>query len=530
MNGVYLVLAAAVMVLGSAAAEAKTLVFCPEASPEGFDPALYTSAATFDASSRPIYDRLVAYQRGTTNLTPGLAESWDISDDGRTYTFRLRPDVMFHTTDGFTPSRALNADDVIFSFKRQLDPAHPFHSYVEAADWAYFNGMSMPEVISSIERDDDLTVTFNLRRPEAQFLANLAMPFASILSREYADQLAASDEVAALDSRPVGTGPFRFVGYEPDASVRFAAFDDHWAGRPSIDDLIFEVTVDGSVRRQKLEAGQCDVAAAPNPPDLASLAENPDITVQSIPALDVGYLAYNTMQPPFDNAAVRKALNMAIDKQVIVDAVFESAGVVAKGPIPPTVWSYDETADDDAYDPEEAREMLAATGVGDLAIRIWAMPASRPYMPDGERVAALIQSDLAAIGVDAEIVTSDWSEYLESSKVVDRDGAVLLGWTGDNGDPDNFLSPLLGCEAVGGSNRAQWCNDGFDKLIRDAKATTDQSERAVLYREAQAIFRREAPWATLAHSVDRVPMRAAVTGYVIDPLGGHWFDGVDIAE
>lgn len=523
--------ATTVLAVGLAtASQAKTLVYCSEGSPEGFDPALYTTAATFDASSKPIYNRLVEFEPGTTTVGPGLAESWTVSNDGLTYTFKLRPDVTFHGTDTYAPVRAFSADDVLFTFERQLDPDHPYYQYVEGGNWATFDGMSMAEIVASIVKIDDMTVAFNLERPYAPFLANLAMDFASILSSEYADQLERDGTMADLDRQPIGTGPFRLVEYEPDALIRYKAFDDHWAGRPALDDLIFAITVDASVRRQKLLAGACDVMVDPNRADIEGLKAEPGITVMEQPGLDIGFLAYNTAEPPFDNPRVRKALNMAIGKPALVEAVFGVAGQVAKSPIPPTMWSHNAAIEDDAYDPEAAKTLLAAEGVEGLGMTIWAMPARRPYMPDGDRVAELIQADLAAIGVAADIVSYDWTDYLERSKVVDRDGAVLLGWTGDNGDPDNFLGPLLGCDAVGGSNRAHWCNEEFEDLIRAARASTDHAERAALYREAQAVFKQDAPWATLAHSVVHLPMRDTVTGYVMDPLGGHRFDGVDIAE
>jgi dipeptide transport system substrate-binding protein len=232
---------------------------------------------------------------------------------------------------------------------------------------------------------------------------------------------------------------------------------------------------------------------------------------------------------PFDDARVRKALNMAINKNAILDAVFQGAGQIAKNPIPPTMWSYNDAIEDDPYDPAAAKAMLAEAGVSDLSMKVWAMPVQRPYNPNARRMAELIQADFAEIGVDVEIISYEWGEYLERSKATDRDGAVLLGWTGDNGDPDNFLAVLLGCDAVGGANRAQWCNEEFDGLIQKAKAGT-QAERTALYEEAQVVFKREAPWATIAHSVVFMPMRANVEGYVMDPLGGHWFDGVDLAE
>ena len=174
--------------------------------------------------------------------------------------------------------------------------------------------------------------------------------------------------------------------------------------------------------------------------------------------------------------------------------------------------------------------MLEAEGVSDLSMKIWAMPVQRPYNPNARRMAELMQDDMSKIGVNVEIVSYEWGEYLERSKAADRDGAVLLGWTGDNGDPDNFLAVLLGCDGVGNSNRANWCNEEFDALIQKAKVLPTQEERSALYEEAQAIFKDQAPWATIAHSVVYMTMRPEVEGYVVHPLGGHIFNAVGLKE
>jgi dipeptide transport system substrate-binding protein len=525
-----LLTATALVATLSGAAYAKTLVYCSEGSPEGFDPAPYTAGTTFDAASRPIYNRLYQFKKGSSETEPGLAESYEVSADGLEYTFKLRPGVKFHTTEWFTPTRELNADDVIFSFERQWKADHPWHAYATGISWEYFNSMSMGDLLKEIVKVDDMTVKFVLNRPEAPFIANLAMDFASILSKEYADQLEAAGTKELLNQQPVGTGPFQFVNYQQDAVIRYASFDDYWKGVQPIDDLVFAITTDGAVRAQKLQAAECHVMPYPNPADLDMLRADPNLVVMEQEGLNVGYLAYNTQQPPFDNPMVRKALNMSINKQAILDAVFQGAGAAATNPIPPTMWSYNTAIQDDPYDPEAAKQMLADAGVTDLSMKVWAMPVARPYNPDARRMAELIQADFAAVGVTAEIVSMEWGEYLAQSSAVDRDGAVLLGWTGDNGDPDNFLAVLLGCDAVGNANRAQWCNEDFEKLIQDAKIISDQAERTKLYEQAQVIFKEQAPWATIAHSVVFMPMRKEVTGYVMDPKGTHAFDGVDIAE
>ncbi|WP_417678776.1 ABC transporter substrate-binding protein [Roseibium sp.] len=523
-------LGASLAVVAATGASAKTLVYCSEGSPEGFDPALYTAGTTFDASSKPIYNRLVEFKRGTTEVQPGLAESWDVSDDGLEYTFHLRKGVKFHTTSFFTPTRDFNADDVIFSFERQLKKDSPWYEYTAGAAWEYFNGMSMPDLIKNIVKVDDYTVKFELNRPEAPMIANLAMDFASIFSKEYADQLDKAGKKDMLNQEPIGTGPFSFVGYQKDAVIRYQAFADYWGGKQPIDSLIFAITTDASVRLQKLKAGECQVMPYPAPADIADIKADSNLTMMEQQGLNVGYLAYNTQQAPFDKVEVRKALNHAINKQAILDAVFQGSGVAAKNPIPPTMWSYNNAIEDDAYDPELAKKMLADAGVTDLSMKIWAMPVQRPYNPNARRMAEVIQADFDKIGVKVEIVSYEWGEYLSRSKDVKRDGAVLLGWTGDNGDPDNFLAVLLGCDGVGGSNRAQWCNKDFEDLIQKAKIVSDKGERTKLYEQAQVVFKEQAPWATIAHSTVFMPMSTKVKGYIMDPLGGHWFDGVDIAE
>ncbi|EKE43812.1 ABC peptide transporter, periplasmic binding protein [Oceaniovalibus guishaninsula JLT2003] len=515
--------------LTAGAAQAQSLVYCSEGSPEGFDPALYTSGTTFDASSHPVYNQLVQFVTGTTNTEPGLAESYEVSDDGLEYTFKLRPGVKFHSNDQFTPTRDFNADDVIFTFERQWKDDNPYHT-VSGGSWEYFESMSMPDLLDSIEKVDDMTVKFKLTRPEAAFIANLAMDFASIMSKEYADAMLDAGTPEMLNQQPIGTGPFTFQAYQKDAVIRYLRNADYWGDPAKVESLIFAITPDASVRYQKLQAGECHVMPYPNPADVQAMKDNPDINVMQQEGLNVGYLAYNTQMAPFDNPKVRKALNMAIDKQAIIDVVFQGSGQAAKNPIPPTMWSYNDAIEDDPYDPEAAKAMLEEEGVTDLSLKIWAMPVQRPYNPNARRMAELMQEDFAQIGVDAEIVSYEWGEYLERSKAEDRDGAVLLGWTGDNGDPDNFLGVLLGCDGVGSANRAQWCNEEFDDILVRARQLTDQDERAKLYEEAQVIFKEQAPWATIAHSVVFMPMRNEVQGYVVHPLGGHIFDDVSIEE
>jgi len=518
---------AALFCMLAVSVQAKTFVYCSEGSPEGFTPALYTSGTTFDATAKTVYDQLAMFERGDTKVVPGLATSWDVSEDGKIYTFHLRKGVEFHTTSFFTPTRQFNADDVIFSFMRQFDENHPYNK-ISGGSYEYFTGMSMGSLIKSIEKKDDYTVVFTLNKPESPFIANLAMAFASIHSAEYADKMMKAGTPDEFDQKPVGTGPFQFVSYQKDSMIRYKAFDKYWKGRAKIDKLVFSITPDASVRYAKLKAGECHLMPYPNPADLESMKNDSDINLMEKEGLNVGYLAFNVKVKELADARVRRALSLAINKQAIIDAVFQGAGKIAKNPIPPTIWSYNDAVKDYDYDVAAAKKLLAEAGYPNgFETDIWAMPVQRPYNPNARRMAEIIQEDWSKVGVKAKIVSFEWGEYLKRSMNGEH-STVLLGWTGDNGDPDNFLAVLLGCDAVGSSNRSQWCYKPFDDLLMKAKQVSDIKERTKLYKEAQLIFKEQAPWVTIAHSIVFEPMSKNVVDYKIDPFGQHDFYGVDL--
>ncbi|MBM3572729.1 MAG: ABC transporter substrate-binding protein, partial [Alphaproteobacteria bacterium] len=340
-----LALGTALALTPAAAAQAKTLVYCSEGSPEGFNPSFFTAGTTFDASSRPLYNRLVEFERGSTTIIPGLAESWTVSEDGQTFTFKLRRGVKWHESRNFKPTRDFNADDVLFSFNRQWKPDHPFHK-VSAIRYPYFDNMAMPKLLKSITKTDDYTVVFELNAPEAPFIANMAMDFASIMSAEYADKMRAAGTPEKVDLEPIGTGPFYLVNYQKDAVIRFKAHPSYWRGKAKIDDLVYTITPDSSVRWAKIKAGECHVMPYPNPADLEAMRKDANVNLMSSEGLNIGYWAFNTEKAPFTDKRVRQAMNHAVDKKAIIDAVFLGSGTAAKNPIPPILWSYNDDVKD----------------------------------------------------------------------------------------------------------------------------------------------------------------------------------------
>lgn len=522
------ILAAFPLVPLASQADGKTFVYCSEGSPSSFNPQLATDGTTFNASSHTIYNRLIEFKEGSTEIVPALAESWTVSKDSMKYTFKLRKGVKFHSNDFFKPTRDFNADDVLFSFNAQMDPKHPLA--IKNGNYEYFKSMEMDKIIKSIKKIDDYTVEFTLALQEAPFLANLAMDFASILSREYAENLIkAGKDLNTLGAQPIGTGPFIFKTYQKDTIIRYTANPNYFNGKPKIDNLVFAITPDASVRFQKLKTGECQFATEPAPADLEQVAQNKNLKLMEREGMNVGYLAFNTEKKPFDNIKVRQAIMMALDRKNYINAVYMGRATVAKNPMPPTIWSYNDGIKDYEYNVEKAKNLLKEAGFPNgFETEIWAMPVARAYNPSGKKLAELMQADLAKIGIKVKIATYDWPVYLEKSRKGEHQ-MMQFGWTGDNGDPDNFLNILLSCAAVpSGTNVARWCNKPYNDLVSEAKKQTDRKKRTELYKKAQVIFKEQVPWVTLAHAKVYRAMSSKVTGYQIHPFGGDIFEKVDI--
>jgi ABC-type transport system substrate-binding protein len=493
-----------------------TLVYGKAGEATSLDPSHVTDGESFRVANA-VYNTLVQFKYGGTSIEPALATSWDVSKDGLEYIFHLRKGVYFSNTKYFKTKSEFTSADVVFSLKRQFDKSHPYNKVGGA--FKYWGAMDMDNIVKDVIAVDKYTVKITLKKVEAPFIANLAMEFSMILSNDYAMELLKKGKQNTLSTKPVGTGPFILKKWKKDDKIIFTANKNYWEGAPFVDKLIFKVITDNAVRAAELKTGSIHIMESPNPAEIASLEANKNIKLQKEKGLNIGWLVFNNDKKPFDNRLVRRAISHAINTKAIVKSIYEGLGQVATNPIPPIMWSYNKNLKGYAYDVNKAKKLLKEAGYPNgFETNIWAMPVARPYMPNARKTAEAIQADLAKVGIKAKIISYDWGTYLKKSGMGEHDMA-LIGWTGDNGDPDNFLNVLLSKHAAmkkPTSNRAFWKNDEFTALIDEAKETTDVAKRTELYKKAQLVFEREAPVKPIAHSVVVVPMLNKVHGFKID--------------
>ena len=479
------------------------LVFGRSADASYLDPAMFLDNESAKVIEN-IFDGLVRYRDDSTLIEPALATSWTVSPNGLVFTFALRKGVVFH--DG-TP---FNAKAAQFSLLRKIDPKHPF--YRAAHD-------KMDTTLKSVKSVDVLneyTLRITLKERYAPFLDELARHSCYIVS-----PTAVRANPEGFGTHPVGTGPFVFESWRKDDRIILRANSRYYGGAPKIGGVVFKVVPDGKMRLLELKTGSLQAMDALAPEDWEEVRRTPGLTMDISPGMNIGYLAMNNDHPPLDNPTVRRAIAHAINQPALIKLAFQGMAASAESLLPPTMWGHSPKVKDYAFNPALAKKLLKQSGHGKgFELTLWTMPVSRPYMAQPDKIARMIQENLAAVGIRTRIVSYEWTTYLAKVYNGEHD-LCLLGWV-STADPSDILNHLLDSENAQkphATNVSFFRNQAVHDLLHKAEQEPNVSRRLDLYLKAQEITREQTPLLPLVHAQVMLARSTKVLGIVNHPTG-----------
>ena len=483
----------------------KTFVFAQGADPRGLDPAFVDDSESAKVMCN-IYEGLVKYGDDNTNIEPCLAENWDISSDGKEYTFHLRKGVKFHDGTDF------NADAVVKSVTRQLPPNAtkdmPYASFT-------FNG------VKKVEAVDANTVKFTLESANTPFLANLAMTLAAPI----VSPTALEKNKGNLNEAPVGTGTFKFISWQKGEKVTLEKNNEYWGEKAKLDKIVIKITKENSVRASELMTGSIDAMDGLDPSDVDKLKEK-NMNIFSKPGMNINYMAFDCDRPPFNDPKLREAVSYAINREELVKYLYQNYADPAKTMLPNFIAGYKDVSAYE-YNPEKAKQMLKELGKENLQVKMITYSNPRPYNSvGGQKLAEAIQNYLSKVGINATIDVYQWTEYKDKTKQGEGD-IKFYGWNGDNGDADNFLSLVDSKEIASSLNVARYTNLEVDKLLAQGKATPNGDSRNAIYGQIQDVLAKEAPWVNISYSKQMAASSSKVKNFSIHPTGSVFFQKVD---
>jgi peptide/nickel transport system substrate-binding protein len=513
---------------GGATTPADTLVFAHPEDASKLDPSDVTDSESLLATWH-IFEGLTRYKPGTTEVEPSLATQWTTSEDGLEWTFTLRDGVTFHDGEPF------DAEAVVWNFNRWFDPADPSHF----ADWEFaywgdmFQGFKGADKDGDGEEDsffvsaeavDPATVKLTLRRPNAPLLQTLAMSNFAFSSPAAVEAAGASYGTPDGNPIAIGTGPYMVESWQNGDQITLVANADYWGDAPATPNLVLRKIPDNSARFLALRAGEIDGMNQMNPEDIASAESDENVQVIFEPANNVGYLGFNQAHAPWGNLNCRLAVAHSIDKQAIVDGLHAGDAEAATQMMPPKLWGFNAAIEDYAYDPEAAKTALDACLAEETmpaSVSLFVPPIARFYFPKPAELGEAIQSGLAGLGITTEIQSPEWQTYLTQVRAGEAD-LFLLGWGGDNGDPDNFLCVFF-CGGDGAWNSdadgtALPPNDELNTMLREAATLSDQAARQTMYEEANQLAHDEVLSVPLVHRTPPLGFGATISGYASSPI------------
>ena len=519
-----------------------TLVFGTASDPVVLDGALVSDGESLRVIDQ-IYETLVSLKPGTTELEPGLAKSWEISDDGLTYTFELQEGVTFH--DG-TP---FNAEAVCANFDRWYNFEGSFQNPSASYYWqTVFGGFAKTDPDSGAPAEsyykscnavDEGTVELMLTKPSSAILGALSLSSFAIASPKALEDYGANEGTVDDEGvfrptgtfgteHPIGTGPFKFESWTRGDRLTIARNDDYWGDKAKLDKVIFRPIPDNAARLQALQTGEIQGYDLVEPQDIPTIKKNSKLKVLDRPAFNVAYVGFNQAKKPLDNPKVRQAIAYGLNRQEVVDNFYGGRGEVAKEFMPPEVTGYADDVTEYDYDPEKAKQLLQEAGLKlPVPIEFWyPSDVSRPYMPDPKRNFEAFRQSLEQSGFKVTPKTAPWSpDYLGN---VDEGNAqvYLLGWTGDYGDPDNFVGTFFqNPQKAWGFN-----NPEIHKALTDAETETDLEAREQAYQEANRKIMDFLPGVPYVHTKPALAFAANVSGYEPSPVSLESFATVSINQ
>lgn len=499
-------LTAASMLLASPALSQQTppngLVVGQIAEPKSLDPHAVTAVNDFRILMN-IYDGLTRYRDGTLEVEPALAESWIISDDGLTYTFKLREGITFH--DG----APLDAEAVKFNFDRMLKEDHPFHDTGPFPLAFYFSA------VEDVTAVDELTVEFKLNEPFAPFLSNLAYPTGLIVS-----PAGVEEHGKDFGRNPSGTGAFEFEEWQANSRVVIVRNEDYWDGAAPLEAVIFRPITDTNTRIAEMLSGGLDVMVEVPPDSLRQFRDDAAFTVHEQAGPHVWFLILNLKEGPFTSKEVRQAADYAINKQALVENILQGTAEIAAGPTPPAfAWAYNEALQPYPYDPDKARQLLEEAGYDGTELTFYVTEGGSGML-DPVAMGTAIQADLQAVGMKVNIETYEWNTFLGKVNPGLEGNADMAEMAWMTNDPDTLPFLALRSEAwpdKGGFNSGYYSNEKVDELLDTARTATDQEERAKLYKEMQEIVQEDAPWVFVANWKQNAVIGANVENFALQP-------------
>ena len=522
---------------GGEASSGGTMVFGTSADPVSMDGA-YVSDGESLRVVRQLFETLVTTEPGGTDIVPALAEEWEASEDGKSWTFKLREGVKFHDDTDF------DAEAVCANFDRW----HNFKGVQQSASVSYyyqtvFTGYAKnespdlgPSLYESCEAQDATTAVINLTSSSASFLSGLALASFSIasptaLEKYEADKVTGTGDEPRFEGafgtkNPVGTGPFELETFEPNNRLVLTRFKDYWGEPAKLDKVIFKPIADGPARRQALEAGEIQGYDLVDPADLGAL-ESAGFQLVERPAFNVGYVGFNTAKPPFDNLKIRQAIAHALNREALLKAKYPPGAEVATQFMPPSLFGYSKDVPEYEYDVEKAKQLIAESGVTNPTLEFWyPTGVSRPYMPDPVANFQAFSADLTAAGFKVVPKSAPWNPDYLNAVDAGGTGMRLLGWTGDFGDPDNFVGTFFR------TKQPAWgpLEESIYTDLEAARAEGAEDKRAQMYEDVNEKIMEFLPGVPYVHTSPSLAFAEGVSGYVPSPVSIEDFSQVSLTS